>query len=287
MMRIEKLNYYHKALISGKLRELALDFSEYTFASLYLFRKIHDFEVLFAKDVYIRGVTRDHFTFLMLTSPIEKVDLEEITSLLNDYDCLFPIPEKWLHYFDPEKFQKTFSDDDNDYIFSAEKICTYPGRHLDGKRNLVRQFMELYDCQSSLLNADNVKDAAYVLEVWKEEIHQELCSTDYCSAKEALRMTEELDLSGKIYYVNQEPIGFVLGESIHSQLFAIHFAKANKKFKGVYQFIFQDYACFLKNTYPALNFEQDLGLPDLRKAKQSYYPDQLLKKWRLFRRRLI
>lgn len=286
-MRIEKLNLSHQEPLYEKLRTMKMDISEYTFANLYLFRKVHAYEVIFGRDIYLKGRTRDHFTFLMLTTPIEKIDWKEMRGLLEECDCLFPIPEEWAWRFNPKEFQHTFSDDDSDYIFEIEKIRTYPGRHLDGKRNLVKQFKELYPWQSYFLSSDRVKDAFYVLDAWKGDKSGDLCSTDYCSCMEALELMGPLALNGKIYYSGQEPIAFILGESLHEGTYAVHFAKANRNFKGVYQFIYQDFAGSLDAECKILNFEPDLGIQELRKAKTSYFPDKRLTKLRLFLRRLI
>lgn len=266
---------------------MKMDISEYTFACLYLFRKVHAYEIVFGRDIYVKGRTRDHFTFLMLTSPIEKIDWAEMRSLLNECDCVFPIPEEWFERFNPKEFQKAYSEDDSDYIFGIEKIRKYPGRHLDGKRNLLKQFKELYPSESYSLTLDRVKDAFHILDVWKGDLHGDLCSTDFCSCKEALELMEQLSLNGKIYYSREEPIGFILGEPLNDRMYAVHFAKANRNFKGIYQFIFQDFAGSLDAEYQFLNFEPDLGLETLRKAKNSYFPDKRLIKLRVFLKRWV
>jgi hypothetical protein len=64
----------------------------------------------------------------------------------------------------------------------------------------------------------------------------------------------------------------------------LHFAKGNRKFKGVYQYMFNQFARILPGKYQYMNFEQDLGKLALRIAKSSYHPDQILEKYRLRRK---
>jgi hypothetical protein len=105
--------------------------------------------------------------------------------------------------------------------------------------------------------------------------------TDYRPCREALDRYDELVLCGGIYYANDEPAGFVLGEELNPETFVLHFAKARTKFKGVYQYLFNNFARILPPSYKYLNLEQDLDRENLRVFKSSYVPDLLLKKARV------
>jgi hypothetical protein len=53
------------------------------------------------------------------------------------------------------------------------------------------------------------------------------------------------------------------------------------RFKGVYQFMYNVFAKELGTEYEWVNFEQDLGIPELRQAKESYQPDKMAVKYRV------
>ncbi len=61
----------------------------------------------------------------------------------------------------------------------------------------------------------------------------------------------------------------------------LHFAKARIKFKGIYQFMFNNFASILPPKYRYLNLEQDLDKENLRVFKTSYQPDIMLRKARV------
>ena len=92
---------------------------------------------------------------------------------------------------------------------------------------------------------------------------------------------EELILCGGIYYADGEPAGFIIGEDISESMFTLHLAKGKRKFKGLYQYMFNNFANVMPVKYCLLNLEQDMGIESLRQAKASYYPDKLLKKYRV------
>ncbi len=281
-LKSEKINLSHQALLTERFQKLKLDISEYTFANVYLFRQIHQYEVIFEEEVFLKGITRDGFSFLMPTFIPFKTEIEKIIRLLPYVDFLFPIPEQWLSYFDTTLFTSTFIESDSDYLFSIEKIRTYPGRHLNGKRNLVKQFTTSYAVTSFPLTPNRIPEALQVLNRWQSEQKHNMNQTDYFSCQEALERLAELKLVvGHIFYADQQPCAFSLGEKLNECIYAIHFVKAQKNIKGIYQYLYQAVAQLIDENIEFLNFEQDLGYDGIRKAKQSYHPDRMVHKLRL------
>jgi len=97
----------------------------------------------------------------------------------------------------------------------------------------------------------------------------------------ALELYEELVLCGVIYYAEGQPAGFIVGDELNEETFALHFAKGKREFRGIYEYMFSTFAELLPRRYRLLNFEQDLGIEALRKAKSAYNPDYLMEKYRL------
>jgi hypothetical protein len=70
-------------------------------------------------------------------------------------------------------------------------------------------------------------------------------------------------------------------------MFAIHFEKANDRYKGVYQYINQEFAKTLPNYFKLVNREQDLGDEGLRQAKMTYRPSSFVKKYRVTKKAAV
>jgi hypothetical protein len=284
-MRIERLGLHHKEVLAPLLRAITVPISEYCFANLYLFRESHGYEVLSDGGTFIRGGTYDGFTYLMPTVPAAQLDAARLQELLRDVDFLFPVPEEWLGAFDPGTYDISFHEGDADYLYTVEKMSTLAGRKLHKKRNLLKQFIESYRHEALPLTTRRLDDALLVLDAWQQESGLDRGGTDYGPCREALDRYEELVLCGGITYADGEPAGFVLGEEVNDETFVLHFAKAQKKFKGVYQFMFNNFAKILPPKYKFLNLEQDLDKENLRVFKSSYVPDALVKKARVRLRR--
>jgi hypothetical protein len=284
-MRIERLGLHHKEVLAPLLRAVTVPISEYCFANLYLFRDSHGYEVLSDGDIFIKGRTYDGFTYLMPTIPAAQLDAARLRELLRDVDFLFPVPEEWLGAFDPGTYDISFHEGDADYLYTVEKMSTLAGRKLHKKRNLLKQFVESYRHEALPLITGRLDDARLVLDAWQQESGLDRGGTDYGPCREALDRYEELVLCGGITYADGEPAGFVLGEEVNDETYVLHFAKALKKFKGVYQFMFNNFAKILPPKYKFLNLEQDLDRENLRVFKSSYVPDALVKKARVRLRR--
>ena len=283
-MHFVDLALEHRAALNALFHELSLGLSEYSFANLYLFRQTHHYQVAMAPTgVYIKGRTRTGDDFLTPTKPVACMPQERLLSLLNEAACqfFFPIPEGWLPAFDPALFEYSQYDGDSEYLFYVSKMQTYKGRHLAKKRNLVKQYLQGFATEAHPLEAKRVGDARVLLDLWQSRTEMAPEDTDYFPCLEALEKREELELSGRIYYANGRPSGFLLGEALTEEIFALHFAKADIEFKGVYPALYQEFARQLDPGLLLLNLEEDSGQPALRQTKHSFHPDLLLAKWRI------
>jgi hypothetical protein len=278
----EKLGLKHQAMLHERLKNAGSFFSEYSFANLYLFREIHDYHVVIVPEgIFISGRAYNNRRFLMPTEAIREDRLDTVLGLLRDNESLFPIPEERLPIFDRKNVLLEFSEDDSDYVYTVGKLSTYQGQKLHGQKNLLNQFLSRYTPEARPLTRDRMDDAREILEVWHADVGQEKTDTDYFPCSEAFELYDALVLCGGIYYVEGEAAGFIFGEEIRPDMFALHFAKGKRKFKGLYQYMYNHFANILPKQYAFLNFEQDLGKLALRIAKSSYDPDRILKKYRV------
>lgn len=273
---MEVLDLSHREELEKAFRSLDIGLSEYSFANLYLFRKVHDYRLLrHAGELFIKGKTYDGKLFLM---PTKKLEWSRYQSLVqHEVDFFFPIPEEWLPSFDSERFTSSFLERDSDYDYEVATLSTYQG--LSKKRNLARQFIDAYTPATSLLlNAETKPLAKKVLDLWAKNESDE---KDYDACLEAIDLVETLSLEGRVYLVGTTPVGLLIGEGIGSHTFVLHFAKADLQYKGIYQHLYQEFAKTLVGRYEWLNMEQDLGSPTLQHAKHSYHPAKMVKKWRV------
>jgi len=283
-MDISPLTLSDKPLLYERLRAVTEPVSEYTFANLYLFREAHQYEVLREGDaVFLRGRNYEGQAFLMPTADMRAFDADHLRRLLAETgtEFLFPIPEAWMADLEAKGFTGEFSEADSDYMFETAKMTTYAGHDLHKKRTQLRRFDRDYAHDARSLTEERHADALAVLEQWMEDLGVPPEETDYHAAREALERCEELVLCGFVYYVEDKPVGYILGDELNDETFALHFAKAKRGLGGIYEFIYNSFAHILPERYRYMNFEQDLGKEALRRAKSAYRPDLMVRKYRV------
>ena len=98
---------------------------------------------------------------------------------------------------------------------------------------------------------------------------------------EALTRSEELELEGVVVLVTGEVKAFALGERLNDTTALCHFEKGDPFLDGISQLANREFSRRLFTECEFINREQDLGEPNLRQAKLSYHPLELVKKYRL------
>ena len=91
---------------------------------------------------------------------------------------------------------------------------------------------------------------------------------------------DQLKLFGRLVLVSGQPVGFIYGE-LRTKMAVVRFMKADRSIKGIYPFLFQDFAKNLPDDTEWVNLEEDFDIPGLRRAKSSYDPDLMVLKWQV------
>lgn len=277
----EELTLKHRELLYSRLRGVKSRLSEFSFANLYLFRKSHNYRFVDHDGcLRITGLTLDRKNFFLPLCEKSEPDIDFLKMLIETEGIIYPVPEEWLSMFNPDEFSITHDENDSDYIYLTEKIASFAGRKLHSKRNLLKQFHEIHGGYGEPITKSNVDAAIGIVKEWSSSLSGE-ASADSSEAAEALNLFSELNLEGMLFFSDDKPVGYILGEELTDDTHVLHFAKALVGYKGVYQFIFNEYAKSLSGKCKYLNFEQDLGLQSLRQAKSSYNPEYMEKKYRI------
>ena len=281
----ESLKLEHHEVLGEKLKEITTALSEYCFPNLYLFRDKHEYKILTMNNMlFLSGLSYNKERYLMPLEDLESCSeeyMKTLLTLLKKFDCIFPIPEKWLHLFPEEQFRQEYIEDDSEYIYNREKLAEYPGRKLSKKRNLVNQFLRDNDPEIKKIESESKPHIIELLELWQTRSVQEMGASDYNACIEGLRNFENLNLSGALFMTEGEPCGFIMGEFAGESSYVIHFAKGDTEKKGIYQYMFQSFVREFCKDAQIINMEQDMGMEGLRKTKRSYQPDKMLHKYRI------
>lgn len=263
---------------------------EYTFANNFIWRKVFQVEVARVHDcLVIRFLDSGAYCY---SFPVGAGDKKAAVEWLLAHCkaegrklCMSPLSgedrEQMIAWF-PGMFLIEESRDDFDYIYAREKLASLAGKKLHGKRNHIARFKDGDDWSYEPMTADNLEECRTMTytwikmrsEKWNEEMEQEVMVLH-----EAFDHMEELELVGGVLRKAGEIVAFSMGEPLNSETFVVHFEKAYPDMQGAYPMINQQFVQNACEGYDYINREEDTGDPGLRKAKLSYYPEVLLKKY--------
>ncbi|MBI5414977.1 DUF2156 domain-containing protein [Candidatus Peregrinibacteria bacterium] len=179
----------------------------------------------------------------------------------------------------PQNVKNVFERDTSDYAYKIEDLCNLRGKKFDGKRNFIKRFLE-YHPEVKLLTSEMIPEARLLEEEWFEHRKKSVSLlVEHNSLLRAFDFFSSLFLSGIAVFVEKKMVGFACGEALNTRTFVEQFEKSDDEYVGISPFLLHEFARFLPKNFTYLNREDDLGIPGLRKAKESWYPEFLVKKY--------
>jgi hypothetical protein len=278
----ELLSMKHRPLVETLIKKLGLPISEYNFSNLYLFRNAHQYslEELSQNAFGLIGVSYSgHRYFMPFFSPDSWGDLVKKCSSY-DVQYIYPVPESWWSHARAAGLHVEVSEDDTDYVYNVDEIATFRGRHFDGHRNAIRGLLSNHEIQVRDITQDHIGECHSILQGWSQHFAGSE-NNDTPACREGLDHFFQLHLQGWIFYADNKPIGFIIGEPLTADTFLLHFAKASSRFHGIYALMYQECAKAITGKFQFMNWEQDLGIEALRVAKHTYHPKHHIKKGRV------
>lgn len=187
----------------------------------------------------------------------------------------------------PGKFEFTFNRNSFDYLYDIHRLADLPGKRLQSKRNHINRFeTEHPEWSAEAITAQNLPEVRAMADEWYDQYDGEVSEEhNFRVEREILGHAfddyEALKLDGLLLRAEGKVLAFTMGSPITKDTYDVHFEKAFGAVQGAYPLINREFARHVRGNYPEvvyLNREDDMGLPGLRKAKESYHPDILLEK---------
>lgn len=267
--------------------------SDASFANIYLLRNKYSTKISRYKDFIIRKYSgkgaRCGYTFPLGKGDIAKALAEIEKDAKECGECLqfaFITEEQKevLENAMPARFCYSSDAGDSDYIYLRSELASLSGKAFHKKKNHFSKFVRTYpDYKYYEIGACNIYDAQKVADAWYYEHLQDDDASqlaEYKAIKEALENFEGLGLIGGIIYVNDSPCAMTIASKINENTVDVHFEKAVGEYalNGGYAAINKLFSEKLDGV-TWLNREEDIGIEGLRKAKLSYRPKIMLKKY--------
>ncbi len=221
--------------------------------------------------------------------PIGKNKIPEtIDTCLKDSGRMARLSEEFIFRLDLKNYRIVCSRNHFDYVYETKILAELKGKKFDGKRNHIKNFKRRHpDYEFKPLNARSKNEALELFKAWfairrDSRFFPRLAHTSQKSAIErSFAHFEELNMSGGTIYVDKKMKGFVLGSPLNHETISVHFLYAHPSLRGIFQTLLWEACKKTFDSFKYINLEQDLGIPGLRKAKSSYQPLKLEKKFEI------
>jgi hypothetical protein len=286
MNDIRPLELSDLLVVKAYLQRHPPEISELTFTNLFVWRSARPMFLAELKDaiVFMTNTPQENSEDkLIIGNPVGEVPPLAVANSLDSQVVGFArIPHKTAEALREAGLHVERDRDNWDYVYPLADLVALSGRRYHKKRNLIKQCLAAYSCQYEAITPGLIAECFDMQDRWckARECGREpgLCN-EYVAIQEAFSLFEELQLIGGVVRVDGIIQAYALGEELQPAVAVCHFEKAMPGFRGLGQLINQWFAKYSLGEFEFVNREQDMGIPGLRQAKESYYPHHMVEKF--------
>ncbi|MCI5772960.1 MAG: phosphatidylglycerol lysyltransferase domain-containing protein [Erysipelotrichaceae bacterium] len=168
-----------------------------------------------------------------------------------------------------------------DYVYDNKTLQLFKGKKLQKKRNHLNAFYKLYDgrWQYEVLSKDNVDECISFLDKWGKANKEDFLLAEVEGVKRVLMLIDDLNYRGGLIRIDGEVKAFAIGSRLSNRMWQENVEKADDSYRGLYQAMLQQLILHEFAEYELVNREDDLGIENLRHAKEAYNPKYLISKY--------
>jgi len=171
-----------------------------------------------------------------------------------------------------------------EYLYLRSDLAELPGRKYQPKRNHINNFLRKYgEYLYEPLDEKHVEGCKELLKWWIYERFGYIPES-YPERDVDLYYLDNfrrLGMRGGTVTASGRVVAFCLGFEISDDTFNVCLEKADRDMEGAYTIINRDFSRSLPEKYTYINREDDMGDEGLRRAKISYHPTELLRKYEI------
>ena len=267
--------------------------SEASFTSLYLWAEVYHTEVAFQDGLLF--VRTGHPGDQAYLCPVGYGDLKHgLEFIREDAENLGVTPKliavtdhmrERLESIVPNTFEYTPMRDNFDYIYDAEELANLPGKKFHQKRNHVNRFLKEYEGRYSYepITEENLSEVIVFQQKWLEQNSSGDKAEGVLLEAEVLKRLFDnyftLNPIGGLIRIDGEVAAYSIGTRLCKYTALVQVEKGDINYHGIYQMMNRE---FVRNNFMDalyINREDDTGAEGLRRAKLSYQPKFLLRKY--------
>lgn len=284
MLEFRTIQLEDREWITQVLRKSDYRGCEYSFANNMAWRRLSGSQIARYKDFYLCCAMETADGIPSFCYPAGEGDHFDVIAQMRAFSASRHAPLfiwnvsderlSWLAAHFPDEFVTEENRESWDYLYRAEDLAHLAGRKYHQKRNFLHRFAEYGAVWSDLSERDFDDCIAFAAVHYSDRMEGDHSAVSEQFAIDTyFRHFDTLQMQGGVLRVDGRIVAFTIGEPLSSDTFCVHIEKADTAFQGAYAAVNQGFARrILAQGFTFINREEDMGLPGLRKAKESYHP---------------
>ena len=190
----------------------------------------------------------------------------------------------------PGQFECINDRDLAEYIISMETMRDFPGKFHARRRTEIRSFWRDFGDRTEVhvMTADDLEEVLdYAVEwmnTYSETHDEEALERELVCIRRQIAHTDELGITGTVIRIDGNVRAFCYGVGLDDDYYDVLIEKGDREYPGIYRVLRQESTRLNVDGYKYVNFEEDVGVPGLRRLKESYGPEFLIEKYRVTER---
>jgi hypothetical protein len=220
--------------------------------------------------------------------PFGSIDNETAIGLLKKYCCangchglLIISEERDTPEIYMEDANSIYESGWMEYLYPIDKMCGFPGKKMEKKRNHLHSFLKRYpDYSVEAINDTNIPELIEFTQSLANQHDDYQFLYENHAVVEILQNYSICHFLGITLRVEGKIVGFTFGE-VSGDTLHVHAEKGDVNIHGVYQMLITTFCEQIKTAYPEViivNRQDDMGNDDLRQSKMSYHPNRFIHK---------
>ena len=183
----------------------------------------------------------------------------------------------------PDRFSFKENRDAGDYVYLSESLANLKGKKLSSKRNHINRFeAEHQDWRYEKITLQNLPEVIKMHALWCEMQDMEErkgLKEESDAVRLVLENFDKLELTGGLIRAEGRIVAFSVGDRLNDNTFLVHIEKAFSNINGAYPIINREFVRHNCLDFTYVNREDDAADQGLRRAKLSYQPYEIIKKY--------
>ena len=197
--------------------------------------------------------------------------------------------KKWLE----RNYQKLVFEEHRDYfdyVYLSSDLAELSGSNYSKIRNRLNKFKRNYNYTIEKISKENTAEVGEFLKrwcLWKDCESDPILENERKAILYSMSRFFELELSGNAIRIDGKIEAISVYEGMNPDTAIVHYEKGSPDYDGIYKAINAETAKTLQKDFMYINRESDMGLPGLRKAKQSYRPHHMVEVYHINKQNLL